>query len=91
MKEFNTCEEYVLAELEEKKEQLKKLSDACKAYREFFEEAERFISVIKKFLNIREASGGGEVISMNCIFEKYEPNEFKMIKEMIDLKVEEDS
>ena len=90
MKEFNTCEEYVLAELEEKKEQVKKLSDACKAYREFFEATEGFITVLKKFLTNRKASGGGEVISMNCVFEKYEPNEFKLLKEMFDLEVEED-
>ena len=90
MKEFNTCEEYVLAELEDKKEQVKKLSDACKAYREFFEATEGFIAVLKKFLTIRKASGGGEVISMNCVFEKYEPNEFKLLKEMIDLEVEKD-
>ena len=90
MKEIKTCEEYVLAELEEKKEQLKKLSDACKAYREFFEATEGFIDVLKKFLTIRKASGGGEVISMNCVFEKYEPNEFKLLKEMFDLKVEDE-
>ena len=90
MKEIKTCEEYVLAELEEKKEQVKKLSDACKAYREFFEATEGFIAVLKKFLTIRRASGGGEVISMNCVFEKYEPNEFKLLKEMFDLEVEED-
>ena len=90
MKEIKTCEEYVLAELEEKKEQVKKLSDACKAYREFFEATEGFISILKKFLTIRKASGGGEVISMNCVFEKYEPNEFKLLKEMFDLKVEDE-
>ena len=90
MKEYKTCEEYVLNELEEKKEQMKKLSDTCKAYREFFEATEGFINVLKQFLTIRKASGGGEVISMNCIFEKYEPNEFKLIKEMFDLEVEED-
>ena len=90
MKEINTCDEYVLRELEEKKEHVKKLSDACKAYREFFEATEGFIAVLKKFLTIRKASGGGEVISMNCVFEKYEPNEFKLLKEMFDLEVEED-
>ena len=85
-----TCEEFVLAELEEKKEQVKKLTAACKAYREFFEATEGFIDALKKFLTIRKASGGGEVISMNCIFEKYEPNEFKLLKEMFDLKVEDE-
>lgn len=30
MKEFNTCEEYVLAELEGKKAQVQKLTEVCK-------------------------------------------------------------
>ena len=91
MKEIKTCEEYVLAELEEKKEQLKKYTGACEAYRKFFKETEEYINSMRKFLTIRKASGGGEVISMNCIFEAYDPSEFKMLKEMFELKVEEDS
>ena len=87
MKEFKTSEEYVLAELEEKKEQLKKYMGACEAYRKFFKETEEYINSMRKFLTIRKASGGGEVISMNCVFEKYEPNEFRLLKEMFDLKV----
>ena len=46
---------------------------------------------MKKFLSIRKASGGGEVISMNCVFEAYEPHEFRMIKEMFELRVEENA
>ena len=46
--------------------------------------------VLKKFLKIRKASGGGEVISMEYIFEAYQPNEFKLLKEMFDLKVGEE-
>ena len=38
-----------------------------------------------------KASGGGEVISMNCVFEAYEPHEFRMIKEMFELRVEENA
>ena len=32
MKEIKTCEEYVLSEVEEKREQLKRLKEACKSY-----------------------------------------------------------
>ena len=32
MKEIKTCEEYVLSELEEKREQLKRQKEACKSY-----------------------------------------------------------
>ena len=34
MKEIKTCEEYVLAELEEKKAQVQKLTEVCKEYLE---------------------------------------------------------
>lgn len=32
MKKIKTCEEYVLSELEEKREQLKRQKEACKSY-----------------------------------------------------------
>ena len=51
---------------------------------------DRCFDVLKKFLTIRKASGGGELISMDYIFETYKPDEFKLLKEMFDLKVEEE-
>ena len=90
MKEIKTCEDYVLAELEEKKAQIKKLNEVCKEYLEVMKNVDRCFDVLKKFLTIRKASGGGEVISMDYIFETYKPDEFKLIKEMFDLKVEEE-
>ena len=90
MKEIKTCEDYVLAELEEKKAQIRKLTEVCKEYLKVMKNVDRCFDVLKKFLMIREASGGGELISMDYIFETYKPDEFKLIKEMFDLKVEEE-
>ena len=90
MKEIKTCEDYVLAELEEKKAQIQKLNEVCKEYLEVMKNVDRCFDVLKKFLTIRKASGGGELISMDYVFEKYKPDEFKLIKEMFDLKVEEE-
>ena len=90
MKEIKTCEDYVLAELEEKKAQIKKLNEVCKEYLEVMKNVDRCFDVLKKFLTIRKASGGGELISMDYIFEMYKPDEFKLLKEMFDLKVEEE-
>ena len=90
MKEIKTCEDYVLAELEEKKAQIRKLAEACKECLEVMKNVDRCFDVLKKFLTIREASGGGELISMDYIFETYKPDEFKLLKEMFDLKVEEE-
>ena len=90
MKEIKTCEEYILADLEEKKAQVRKLTEVCKEYLEAMKNVDGCFDVLKKFLTIRKASGGGEVISMDYIFETYKPDEFKLLKEMFDLKVEEE-
>ena len=90
MKEIKTCEDYVLAELEEKKAQIRKITEVCKEYLEVMKNVDRCFDVLKKFLTIRKASGGGELISMDYIFEMYKPDEFKLLKEIFDLKVEEE-
>ena len=90
MKEINTCEEYVLAELEEKKVQVQKLTEVCKEYLEVMKNVDKCFDVLKMFLTIRKASGGGEAISMDFVFETYKPDEFKLLKEMFDLKIEEE-
>ena len=90
MKEIKTCEDYVLAELEEKKAQIQKLTEVCKEYLEVMKNVDRCFDLLKKFLTIRKASCGGETISMDYVFETYKPDEFKLIKEMFDLKVEEE-
>ena len=51
---------------------------------------DKCFDVLKMFLTIRKASGGGELISMDYIFETYKPDEFKLLKEMFNLKVEEE-
>ena len=90
MKEIKTCEDYVLAELEEKKAQIQKLNEVCKEYLEVMKNVDRCFDVLKKFLTIRKASCGGETISMDYVFETYKPDEFRLLKEMFDLKVEEE-
>ena len=90
MKEIKTCEDYVLAELEEKKAQVQKLTEVCKEYLEVMKNVDRCFDALKKFLTIRKASGGGELISMDYIFEMYKPDEFKLLTEMFNLKVEEE-
>ncbi len=91
MKEIKTCEDYVLNELEEKKAQVEKLAEACMKYLEAMKAVDGVIDVLKRFLTIRKASGGGEVISMDYVFEAYKPDEFKILKERFGLKVEEEA
>ena len=89
MEEIKTCEEYVLLELEAKKEQVKKLTAACKSYVEVMDDVNRFLDIMKDRLNLHKAADGKEIITMGYIFEEYEPDEFKLLKDLFHLKVEE--
>ena len=86
-----TCEEYVLAELEAKKEQVKKLTAACKSYLEVMDDVNTFLDIMKKHLNLHRAADGKEIITMGYIFEEYEPDEFKLLKDLFHLDVREAS
>ena len=52
MKEIKTCEEYVLSELEEKREQLKRLKEACKSYVEVMDDVNTFQDILEKHMII---------------------------------------
>ena len=90
MKEVSTCEEYVLAELEEKKEQVKRLKEACKSYVEVMDDVNTFLDMMKKRLNLHKAADGKEIITMGYIFEEYDPDEFRLLKELFHLEVKGD-
>ena len=87
MDKVKTCEEYVLAELEEKKEQVKRLKEACKSYVEVMDDVNRFLDIMKERLNLHKAADGKEIITMGYIFEEYEPDEFKLLKDLFHLEV----
>ena len=91
MDKVKTCEEYVLAELEEKKEQEKRLKEACKSYVEVMDDVNRFLDIMKERLNLHKAADGKEIITMGYIFEEYEPDEFKLLKDLFHLEVKGDS
>ena len=86
MKEIKTCEEYVLMELEEKREQVKRLKEACNSYLESMEEVNAFMEIMRKKLNLHKAADGKEIITMGYIFEEYEPDEFKFLKDLFHLE-----
>ena len=91
METAKTCEEYVLIELEAKKEQVKKLTAACKSYVEIMDDVNKFLDIMKQHLNLHKAADGKEIITMGYIFEEYEPDEFKLLKDLFHLEVREAS
>ena len=90
MRDVKTCEEYVLAELEEKKEQVRRLEEACKSYVEVMDDVNAFLDMMKKRLNLHKAADGKEIITMGYIFEEYDPDEFRLVKELFHLEVKGD-
>ena len=91
MDKAKTCEEYVLAELEEKREQVKRLTEACRNYIEVMDDVNTFLDILKKHLNLHRAADGKEIITMGYIFEEYEPDEFKFLKDLFHLEVKGES
>ena len=91
MDKAKTCEEYVLAELEEKKEQVQKLSDACRSIGEIMDDVNAFLDIMKEHLNLHKAADGKEIITMGYIFEEYDPEDFKLLKELFHLEVKGES
>ena len=91
METAKTCEEYVLLELEEKKEQLKRLTEASRNYIEVMNDVNTFLDIMKKHLNLHRAADGKKIITMGYIFEEYDPEEFKLLKDLFHLEVKGDS
>lgn len=71
MKEINSCEEYVIFELEKKREQVKRLTEACRNYIEVMDDVNRFLDIMKgdliyaggyhwRFVNREENSAAGQ-------------------------------
>ena len=87
MNEIKTCEDYVLAELVEKKEEVKKLTEACRNYLEVLKNVDIFLDIMKKNLNLHRGADNKEVITMGYIFEEYDPEDFKLLKDLFHLEV----
>ena len=91
METAKTCEEYVLLELEEKKEQLKRLTEASRNCIEVMDDVNTFLDIMKKHLNLHQAADGKEIITMGYIFEEYDPVDFKRLKNLFHLEVKGES
>ena len=56
METAKTCEEYILLELEEKKEQLKRLTEASRSCIEVMDDVNSFLDIMKKHLNLHKVA-----------------------------------
>ena len=88
MKNIYTCEEYVLNQLADREEKIENLTDEnCRLLNEM-SGLNKVADTLRRFLTLRCAADGRRVIDMRLIFEEFEPDEFKLLKEMLDLKTE---
>ena len=80
MAKFNTCEEYVLNELAEAREEIKLDNDIIRMMKDIISFQLKICGILKENLEVRKTSDGKEVISMDLIFEEFDKADFDLIK-----------
>ena len=80
MAKFNTCEEYVLNELAEAREEIKLDNDIIRMMKDIISFQHKICGILKETLEVRKTSDGKEVISMDLIFEEFDKAGFDLIK-----------
>ena len=80
MTKFNTCEEYVLNELAEAREEIKLDNDIIRMMKDIISFQLKICGILKENLEVRKTSDGKEVISMDLIFEEFDKAVFDLIK-----------
>ena len=68
---MKTCEEYVLKELEEAKEKIRKLESDYERLDDVNSTIFKFLFVLKKYMFVAEGSTGKRYIEMKYVFEEY--------------------
>ena len=80
MAKFNTCEEYVLNELAEAREEIKLDNDIIRMMKDIISFQHKICGILKENLEVRKTSDGKEVISMDLICEEFDKADFDLIK-----------
>ena len=89
MKEIKTCEDYVLNELEEKKEEIRRLTKEHDTAEKVSTVLLTWLEKLKPFFTLRQGADGSKLIDMKYVFKDYDPEAFKILSALFDL--EEDS
>ena len=88
MRDIYTCEEYVLDQLADREEKIETLTDENGRLLNETHSFTKVADTLRRFLTVRRAADGRRVIDMRLIFEEFEPEEFKILTEILDLKEE---
>ena len=88
---MKTCEEYVLQELAEAKEKIRRQERSYEKLANTNMTLFEFLSVLKKYMFIAEGSTGKRYIEMKYVFEEYEEQDFEILETMLLLLEEENN
>ena len=88
---MKTCEEYVLQELAEAKEKIRRQERSYEKLGNTNRTLFVFLSVLKKYMFIAEGSTGKRYIEMKYVFEEYEEQDFETLETMLLLLEEENN
>ena len=88
---MKTCEEYVLQELAEAKEKIRRQERSYEKLANTNMTLFEFLSVLKKYMFIAEGSTGKRYIEMKYVFEEYEEKDFEILEAMLIAMEEEEN
>ena len=88
---MKTCEEYVLQELAEAKEKIRRQERSYEKLANTNMTLFEFLSVLKKYMFIAEGSTGKRYIEMKYVFEEYEEKDFEILEAMLMALEEEET
>ena len=86
-----TCEEYVLAELGKKDEQVRRQKALIEDYQQVMKDVNRVLEILERRFNLHKQADGKGVITMGYIFEDLDADEFNLMKEIFHLGKEKES
>ncbi len=88
---MKTCEEYVLQELAEAKEKIRRQERSYEKLANTNMTLFEFLSVLKIYMFIAEGSTGKRYIEMKYVFEEYEEKDFEILEAMLMALEEEET
>ena len=91
MKFANTCEEYVLNELEKAKADVVELAEIGEKLVHIAKTQDALLRIIAKRMKIRSATDGSRIVSTDLIFEEFDREDFEQVERLLSkISKEED-
>ena len=91
MKKTKTCEEYILNVLAEAKEEIELDNEIIDKQFKIISHLMDVFEVLKKYMENRDTSAGKKLISMNYIFEEFDPADYRLVRDFLFGKDDEEA